>query len=177
MQNEVLYMQNIGKGIVTIIKELRADKELMCLLLSQTTEPMKDSTITNEYIAEQTTPDKNILSPYPFNELAQTKDIPQLRVYAANTYLSSADVFSDTSLVFEIMIPKSLWLIWDEEGMATIRPYEISARVLNVLKDVELKGLGKLKFDGFSQISVGTSFEGLRLFAKYWTIEKRGQEI
>lgn len=171
------YLKNVGKSLVTIIQELRADKGLMQLLLSNKNRPYEDMSITDAFIEKQTAPDLNILSPFPFNELAQVADVSQLRVFSANTYLSSNNIISDTGIVFEILIPKSLWLIWDENGDSTIRPYEISARILNVLLDKNLKGLGKLKFDGFSQISVGTSFEGIRLFAKYWTIENSGSTI
>lgn len=167
----------VGINIVTLLKELRGDEKLMKLLLSNKNRPLEDESITEDVIRESTSPEKYTLSPFPFDEHAQTTDTTQLRVYAMNNYFTQNEAYMDTSIVFEIMVPKSQWLIWNEEGKSTIRPYEMAARITNIFNGKKLEGLGDMAFTGFSHISVGTSFEGIRVFGQVWSVEKSGANI
>lgn len=180
-------LKYISKTIVNCMKIIRADEDLMKLLLSKSNKPYIDKTITTEYVKKRLNPSdekgyNDVLAPFPFNETAKIEDETNIRIYSSANYFIENSAWLQSTIVFDVITPKSQWLIYGKEKESLIRPYEIVARIVNVfdeLKQAEksIEGIYKLKFDGFSHISVGTSFEGVRIYAKVDTVEARGTTI
>lgn len=180
-------LKYISKTIVNCIKIIRKDEDLMKLILSKSNKPYDDSTITTSYVKNRLNPTEekgynDILAPFPFNETAKFEDETNMRIYASANYFIQNGSWLESTIVFDVVTPKSQWLIFGKEGESLIRPYEIVARVVNVFDELNrseksIEGIYKLDFNGFSHISVGTSFEGIRIYAKVATVEARGTTI
>lgn len=181
-------LRYISKTIVNCMKLMRSDAYLMKLILSKKNEPLKDETITPQYVKDRLTQTgvgektyNDILAPFPFNETAKVEEETNVRVYSSANYFIENGAWLESTISFDVLTPKSQWLIklkeeGSESSISVIRPYEIVARIVNIFNQSEsIDGVYKLKFDGFSHISIGTGYEGIRVYAKVHSLEAKSE--
>lgn len=109
------------------------------------------------------------LHPYPFDIEATTLDGTFIRIYYNQGSLDEKMIITDAQVHIDIICSRNLWLIHDEIGRSSIRPYEIMSRVIDTLG---LNGLTTpLSFDGYQHLYINTKFDCIRLYANHFKIE------
>lgn len=153
----------LSPNLVSIIKEVLNNQNLCKLIYYNEKEPIAQENISD---AKSVLFLKTIL-PYPFSDTL-TEDTSQLRIYYPGGQFNGNHTVEDTTLHFDIIIAKNLWLIKvdDEEKL---RPYEILSEILNTFRDNRIVGVGKVQFDNFKHYVVNEKYDCLRLFARVIT--------
>lgn len=164
-------LESLSKNVVRVIQALGKNTGLAQLLLydvydpfDKTLPPITDADLQNLINPKH---EKCRIKPYPFDPDATVSNCSFIRIYYSEGEFNSNEVIAETTLHIDIIVAKDLWLI---QG-GKIRPYEIMARVIDL---VGKRGVGntiKLKIDGFQHLAVSTQFDAIRLYSEYMTVE------
>jgi hypothetical protein len=106
----------------------------------------------------------NRIFPFPFDPTAALEDCTQLRIYYPDGIFDGFNI-AQTSLYFDIVIAKSLWLIKGDDGKSAIRPYLIMKELVNHFTNRSIGTIGKIKFTHFQHLNVNSKFDAIRLGA------------
>lgn len=108
----------------------------------------------------------NKLFPYPFDPKTETDEQCQVRVYYPNIEFKNAEVIEDTTILFDIVCSKTLWLA---EGKK-IRPYEIASLIVNHFNNNSISTIGQINFIRAIHVFINDKYDAIRLQAKIMTI-------
>lgn len=157
-------LELLSPNLVLILNEIIQDKEIAKYLYYNQSNPLTQPDIP--------LPAKNLMFknvfPYPFDNAATVADGSQVRVYYPNGYFENREIISDTAIVFDIIVAKSLWLVND--GSALLRPYEIMKNIVTLFSDRSVGTVGRINFNRFVHLTVNDKFDAIRLEAKMLTI-------
>lgn len=111
------------------------------------------------------------IAPTPFNPDAEEKDKSMLRIYYNQGEFDS-EVITESSLHIDIIVAKSLWLIYDQtEQRQIIRPYEIMDCVIDTVGRRNGNPLVSINFTGYQHLAVNTKFDAIRLYSEDFNAE------
>ncbi|QOV08240.1 putative tail terminator protein [Bacillus phage Kirov] len=162
-------LDSLSKNVVKVMKTLCLNEGLVKLLANNQYNPFDTSipVIKNPYDLINPNSVNCKIKPFPFEVEATTQDGSYIRVYYNDAEFNENEVIAETRLHIDIICAKSLWLI---EG-SMIRPYEILARVTNMVGQRAVGNNIKLKFNGFQHLAVNEKFDAIRLYSDYFTVE------
>jgi hypothetical protein len=101
--------------------------------------------------------------PYPFLPNSTLSDCSEIRVYYPDGIFDGSQEIAQTSLFFDIIVAKGLWLVND--GKSSIRPYMIMHHLVKHFGGQSIGTLGKLHFENFIHMNVDERFDAIRLQA------------
>lgn len=173
----------MSDDIVGIMNALRYNDRLVNLLIIDETE----ASFTNDnrpknFINTDDIDKKNIqivkqdsafcrIHPTPFNPEAEENDKTMLRIYYNQGEFDS-EIITESSLHIDIIVAKSLWLIYDEsEGRQIIRPYEIIDCIIDTIGRRSGNPLVSINFTGYQHLAVNTKFDAIRLYSEDFNAE------
>jgi hypothetical protein len=107
----------------------------------------------------------NQMYPMPFDPDIVTEDCSQLRVFYLDGNLQDNMTVTQLSVIFDIIVAKSLWLINEADGSSSIRPYSIMNEVLKQFRNKSIGTVGRLLFKSFRHLVVNKQFDGVRIVA------------
>lgn len=159
---------SLSKNVVNVMKTLIQNEGLLMLLVNDDYNPF-DPNLPQINPSNVINPNhvQCHIKPYPFDPDATDTDGSFIRVYYNDGELDKSEVISETRLHIDIIVAKELWLI---KG-SMIRPYEIMARVIDMVGRRAVGSGIKLKIDGFQHLSVNTKFDAIRIYSDYMTVE------
>lgn len=168
-------IHTMSKNIVNIMQALSYNDHLINMLLINE----NDIAFTNENRPAGFTNNSQIInqndefcriSPVPFDPEAQEEDKSFIRVYYSDGEFGS-EVVSVSNLVIDIIVAKSLWLIFDRNiNQGLIRPYVIMDDIIDTIGRYS-GSLVSIDFQGFRHLAVNTKFDAIRLYAQYFKPE------
>jgi len=162
-------LESLSKNVVKIMQVLTKNDGLVKLLINDVPNPFDNSLPPIKNPSELINPKSKFckIKPYPFEVDATTEDGSYIRIYYNDAEFNENEVIAETRLHIDIVVAKSLWLI---DG-AMIRPYEILARVANMVGQRAVGDTIKIKFNGFQHLAVNEKFDAIRLYSEYYTVE------
>ena len=177
-------VDKMSTTIVRILDALAKDEEIFKLLYYVDANSLKKD-INKDIVAKDVFENGRLIKnkdkfqkirAYPFNpEPAEEQDI-SIRVYYSNGSFENANVYSRSQLTIDIICSHDVWLTSDTgadgNNIKLIRPYAIMRRVNDVLQSLEMDKLPAPT--GYSHLTVNSSFECIRIYAKDMSIEKDG---
>src|SRR5690606_2235206 len=111
------------------------------------------------------------ISPTPFNPEAEEEDKSMIRVYYNQGEFDS-EIITESSLFVDIIVAKSLWLIYDESyKKQIIRPYEIMDCIIDTIGKKNGNPLVSVDFTGYQHLAVNTKFDAIRLYSEDFNTE------
>lgn len=106
------------------------------------------------------------VAPIPFNPNAEEKDKSMIRIYYNQGEFDS-EIITESSLHVDIIVAKSLWLIYDQsENRQIIRPYEIMDTIIDTVGRRGGNPLVSVNFTGYQHLAVNTKFDAIRLYSE-----------
>lgn len=159
---------SLSKNVVNVMKTLSNNQGLLQLLVNDVDNPF-DPNLPVINPANVINPKHQLcrIKPYPFDVEATETNGSFIRVYYNYGDLDESEVISETTLHIDIVVAKELWLIKGE----MIRPYEIMARVIDMVGKRAVGNGIKLKMSGFQHLAVNTKFDAVRITSEYMTVE------
>uniref|UniRef100_A0AB39C6Z9 Uncharacterized protein n=1 Tax=Bacillus phage KoopaTroopa TaxID=3234046 RepID=A0AB39C6Z9_9CAUD len=159
---------SLSKNVVNVMKALSNNQGLLQLLVNDVENPF-DPNLPVINGSNVINPKHALcrIKPYPFDVEATDTNGSFIRVYYNYGDLDESETISETTLHIDIVVAKELWLIKGN----MIRPYEIMARVIDM---VGKRGVGtgiKLNINGFQHLAVNTKFDAIRITSEYMTVE------
>lgn len=171
-------VHKMSDDIVNIMNALRYNDRLVNLLIIDN----NNIAFTNEnrpegFINESNVEIKNLqivdqnsafcrVSPTPFNPEAEEEDKSMIRVYYNQGEFKS-EIIAEYSLFIDIIVAKSLWLIYDQSyGKHIIRPYEIMDCIIDTIGKRNGNPLVSVNFTGYQHLAVNTKFDAIRLYSE-----------
>lgn len=155
----------MSQNLVNIMYELVKNQGIARLLANDIKEPFSVEVKNPNALIMQR------IDPLPFNIEATTQDGTFIRVYYNQGSLDSSEAITESEILIDIICSRNLWLIHDEIGRASIRPYEIMGRTIDMLGKNSLNKTIRLEFDGYQHLYINNKFDCIRLYANYTSIE------
>lgn len=156
-------LQLLSPNLVMMLQEVLKDEEIVKYLNYNDKTPLSKPSPTlpaNDLML-------NKVFPFPFDVNVTTEEGSQVRIYFPKGFFKSKEIVTDTVVVFDIVVAKSLWLVND--GDPKIRPYEIMKNIVNLFSDKNIGTIGRLNFDNFTHLLINEKFSGIRLYAEMTT--------
>jgi hypothetical protein len=101
--------------------------------------------------------------PYPFLSTSVESDCSHIRIYYPDGVFDESGEVLGTSIFFDIVVAKSLWLVND--GKSSIRPYMIMHYLSKHFQSKSIGTLGRICFSNFVHLNVDERFDAIRLQA------------
>lgn len=137
--------------IETISKTLIASDDLCKLLYFTDGKPLAHE-LTDEIRASLF--DDNYVSIIPWTN-ADTKEKSNIVISFDNFMPTITNsLFMDSTLIFDIMCPRSIWKIKDRQNKTVLRPYEIAHLVHKLVDGKRFSGIGTAVFSNAQSIII-----------------------
>lgn len=161
MVNLSLLSRNIGVIFRTILESQRLLKYIY--YTDKDPQSMPDLTTDQVNSLKMTK-----ILPLPFNPEMTEEETIQLRFFFPNGLIQDGNIYADSKVVFEIVVPHSYWLTY-EGNQDTVRAYEMMTEVVKLFGNKSIGTLGKLNFDYWHYFSANDKYGLIRLEASMGT--------
>lgn len=158
----------LSRNSIVLLEELIKHQELVKLIDVNAAKPLDSADVKNtgSLIMKK-------LFPTPFDKNIPETQQTQLRVFFPEGRLKNKEVLT-TTIVFEIVIHKDLWLIQvqDKDGtyQKRIRPYDIMDKIVEIFEDKSKRTLGVVKFDRYTFTHIDKDYAMYSLIGEMMTI-------
>ena len=166
-------VNQMSKRVIDIMETLTKNKAIAQLLLNDDVDnPYPYRTDVTEAQMRGLLMTK--IFPYPFDVEVTTTDEAFIRVYYNDGEFNENETITESNIIIDIVVAKSLWLIRADDVLAgkvvgRVRPYELFDRVVDMVGKRSARPL--VKFEGFQHLYINTKYEAFRLYATDFSVE------
>ncbi len=161
--------QYLSSSINVIVSELDKNQRFKKLVKVNGDKPLSVPDISETVIEKE-------LKPYPFSQdNVQIESEVIVRAYISDGEVDSAEVITDYTVMFDILVPVSMWFIKvevDGKYKQATRAFVIMEEIAETFKDTT-GTLGKLSIDSFIILQVNDNVAGYRVQASSFGINER----
>lgn len=161
--------QYLSSSLNVIVSELDKNQNFKKLIKVDGDKPLQSPNIAETIIERE-------LKPYPFSQdNVQTVSKVVVRAYIADGEIDSSEVVTDYTVMFDILVPVSMWFIQveiDGKMKKATRAFVIMEEIAKTFNGT--KGtLGELHIDSFIVLQVNDNVAGYRVQASAFGINER----
>lgn len=146
IESSVRYLQEMGPNLISIIKRLLANQNLLKLLMYTDKDPLSSDKENITPQAAYQNGDNGVIRIIPIIGYKEdSTSVIILRMKKGVPSSSNSD-FLDIYFSIEIFVPNEQWIIKGDN----LRPYMIMGEIQKSLENKNINGLGKIRGSGFS---------------------------
>lgn len=149
----------LAPNLITILSEVMKVQDIAKYLTYNVDTPLMQPDVDSSSLMFK------VLYPFPFDMEANYEDCTQLRVYYPQGIFTENQQFAETSIYFDIIVARSLWLVSNGE-ISSIRPYEIMRLIVNQFDKKSIDTLGRIEFLRFDHLNVNEKYDCIRIQAE-----------
>jgi hypothetical protein len=110
--------------------------------------------------------------PFPFDNYTEGART-EIRVYFPECEFKNGTIIEDTTIIFDIVTHKDIYLMRDKDNKTLLRPHEIAKYIVRAFDTYTFKDtVGRLKFDALVNVPFDNGFQCTRLVARMTTFSK-----
>lgn len=161
----------LSTALNSVMSELNNNQNFKKLIRYNNTEPLSSPDVLDTIIEKE-------LKPYPFSQdnVQQISNVV-VRAYISDAEIDESGVITDYTIMFDILVPVSMWIIkiLDEDGKKRnyTRAFSIMEEISATFEDKSIGTLGVMSIDSIIILQVNDNVAGYRVQASAFGINER----